>query len=125
MTQPYDGHYLTQADVPQGGWKVELAYFRQPWGKFCDTASYFSEKVSLFEIWAEVESLRDSGRLPELIEPNGPTDNWHADFYIIINVPGHPHEHPKLLVPNWITEFVKERQDAKEKARSLDTDHLR
>ncbi len=67
--------------------KVELIYFKST-GKYYTEGEYETEKPQLYEIWDEVQSLRKTKSLPGILG-----DEW----IILVNVPGHPHEHPKLL----------------------------
>ena len=86
--------------------KVVLTYFRAS-GKYYGDAEFESTKNSivdgigendqshppLFHVWAEVQEMRDTGRLPGLILNSG------KDFIILISVPEHQHDHPRLVLP--------------------------
>lgn len=70
--------------------KIELTYFK-PSGKYYSTGKFeVSAKMSLNDIWDHVKSLLREGKPPGLID--GP-----CSFIVLVNAPGHPHEHPKLL----------------------------
>lgn len=71
---------------------VQLTYFKRN-GKFYDTAKFQAyANWSLYEIWNLVRKLREEGRLPGLVDGAG------REFRILVNVPGHRHEHPHLIV---------------------------
>ncbi len=79
-----------------GGWvlqfTVKLTYFKKT-GKFYSDGEYVTTKHGLHDIWTEVESMRrDGGKRPGLC------DSKHDEFHVLVNVPGHPHEHPRLIV---------------------------
>lgn len=77
--------------------KVNLVYYR-PTGKYEHSASYETEQTVLFKIWDEVAQMASEGRLPGMIEGHG------KDYYIIsVDVPGHEHEHPHLVMPTMLT----------------------
>ena len=69
---------------------VKLTYFKLS-GKYYSEISYVSKKDSLFEIWDEVKRRRAVKRLWGLMI-------GHSPFHILVNVPGHPHEHPRLIL---------------------------
>lgn len=79
---------------------VELTYFKDS-GKYYSESKYITEKVSLWEIWAEVLELRTMRRLPGLIIN-------HSDFIVLISVPNHIHNHPHLIVGESIKELLKD-----------------
>lgn len=68
-----DGEYETRVEP------VEL-----PWPKL-------TKAPPLYQIWEEVEQLKDRQLLPGLRE-------GHSDFTVLIDVPDHPHRHPHLLL---------------------------
>lgn len=73
---------------------VKLTYFKRL-GKFYDEGEFrVHRSVSLFHIWDDVIERRDNGNLPGLIEWAG------KEFIILVNVPGHEHEHPRLIMPD-------------------------
>jgi len=69
---------------------VQLTYFKKN-GKYYSDGKYTSYKQELFEIWEEINNLKENGNLPGLSP--GP-----REFHILIEVPTHPHNHPCLLV---------------------------
>ena len=72
-------------------WNVELTYFNEN-GKFKYTGHYDSNKKEIFEIWNEVQEMFDKNIRPGLVDgPQG--------YYVLVNVPGHPNEHPHLILP--------------------------
>ncbi len=71
---------------------VELTYFRQG-GKYYSSGSISVDRgLSLYQIWDYIENLAYGRKLPDLIE-------GHYEFIVLINVPGHEHDHPRLLIP--------------------------
>jgi len=70
--------------------KVVLQYFRES-GKWYSEGEYNTDKKHLFDIWEEVLSMVRTKRLPGLVED-------HSDYYVLIDVPQHPHRHPHLIV---------------------------
>lgn len=69
--------------------KVELIYFK-PSGKYYSEGHYETKLEFLFEIWDEVREMVSNKELPGLMR-------GHSDFYVLVNVPGHKHEHPRLI----------------------------
>jgi hypothetical protein len=67
-----------------------LTYFKKR-GKFYDEAKFpVDSSMQLFKIWEMVEDMRNRGRLPGLVD-------GAKEFVILVNVPGHRHEHPRLI----------------------------
>lgn len=73
--------------------KVYLDYFRSS-GKWYSEGEYETEKTVLYEIWEEVALMENVRRLPGLVE-------GHGAYYVTINVPEHPHNHPHLILPSF------------------------
>lgn len=72
--------------------KVNLTYFKHT-GKYYSEGSYTTTNESLLGIWEEVRDMAFTTKtLPDLIE-------GHSEFIVSIDVPEHPHNHPKLLLP--------------------------
>ena len=70
---------------------VKLTYFK-PTGKYYAEGKYeVPEGYEVFDVWAEVNALRADGKLPGLVEGYG------KDFTILVEVPGHPQDHPRLI----------------------------
>lgn len=70
---------------------VKLTYFRRR-GKYYSEGEYsVPGDLALHQIWDQVERRRDSGNLPGLV-------HGAKEYHILINVPGHPHEHPRFLM---------------------------
>lgn len=70
----------------------KLTYFKRT-GKFYDEGSFdVPETMSLHEIWDMVRAKKNAGQLPGLVEGAG------REFIVSVNVPGHRHEHPHLVV---------------------------
>lgn len=71
---------------------VRLTYFKKN-GKFYDAAEFRAyANWSLYGIWNLVRKLREEGKLPGLVDGAG------REFMILVNVPGHRHEHPHLII---------------------------
>lgn len=74
-----------------GPWRVRLTYFKDT-GKFYSEGEYVSEKLALWEIWDEVKEMLKVGKRPGLVDRVN-------DFYVTVDVPEHPHNHPVLIFP--------------------------
>jgi hypothetical protein len=70
--------------------KVQLTYFKDT-GKYYGEGEYETNLDSLSDIWDEVRIMIKLGRRPGLIA------GCH-EFHTLINVPGHKHEHPRLIL---------------------------
>ena len=71
---------------------VNMTYFKKS-GKFYDEAWIsVPSDMELHQIWELVRRMRSEGRLEGLVEGAG------REFMILVNVPGHPHEHPHIIV---------------------------
>lgn len=71
---------------------VNMTYFKKS-GKFYDEAWIsVPSDMQLHQIWELVRRMRSEGRLEGLVEGAG------REFMILVNVPGHPHEHPHIIV---------------------------
>jgi hypothetical protein len=71
---------------------VNMTYFKKS-GKFYDEAWIsVPGDMELHQIWELVRRMRSEGRLEGLVEGAG------REFMILVNVPGHRHEHPHLIV---------------------------
>ena len=73
-------------------YRVQLTYFK-PSGKYYSTGDYDTDREWMFEIFEEVRELRDAGNLPHLVKGS-------KEFHILVEVPGHPHAYPALIVRN-------------------------
>jgi len=69
---------------------VKLTYFK-PSGKYYSEVSYVSKKDSLGDIWDEVKQRRTAKLLWGLV-------SGHSEFHVLIDVPNHPHRHPRLIL---------------------------
>ena len=69
---------------------VKLTYFRKS-GKYYSEGEYKSSKEFLFDIWDEVSDFRLDGKLPGLIA-------GAKEYVILVNVPDHPYDHPRLII---------------------------
>ena len=70
---------------------VKLTYFKAT-GKYYGEGIFEALMFPLFEIWDEVRKKMDMKCLPGLIPV-------HSDFIVLVEVPGHIHEHPHLMFP--------------------------
>ena len=73
---------------------VNLIYYKKT-GKFYSSGDFLvCEDTPLHVIWDIVAHKSVAGNLPGLVF------STHAhDFIISIDVPGHEHEHPHLMIP--------------------------
>lgn len=71
--------------------KVRLTYFRH-YGSYYSEAEYRTDMKPLDAIWAEISAMRQSRNLPGLGQ------NHHSDLIVLVEVPRHPHAHPRLLM---------------------------
>lgn len=78
--------------VPPEGWLVKLTYFK-PGGKYYTDVEYRSHCVNLFEVNREVDELRRS------VDPRTGMHGGGQEYVTLVEVPGHPHEHPHMLPP--------------------------
>ncbi len=67
---------------------VNLTYFKST-GQYYAAGNYQSEKSSLQDIWDEVRSMS---------KHPGLSGRWN-EGPISVEVPEHPHAHPRLIVP--------------------------
>lgn len=72
--------------------RVNLDYFR-PTGKWYASGHYDTTLEDLGDIWDEVRALAANRMLPGLCAN-------HSDYVVSINVPDHPHNHPRLIMPD-------------------------
>lgn len=86
-------------DVEQGAWLqhkttwfVELTYFKRTGKYYSSGTCTILNVTSLYEIWKQVREMLKRGTWPGLID--GP-----HDFFTLVRVPEHPHDHPKLILP--------------------------
>lgn len=71
---------------------VKLTYFKQS-GKFYTEGEFsIPESSGMLDAWARVEEMQAEGRLPGLV------DNAR-EFIVLIRVPDHPADHPRLIFP--------------------------
>jgi hypothetical protein len=72
--------------------KVKLIYFKSDTGKYYAEGSYDTKVDDLYDIWDEVEQMAKIRKLPGLSEGS-------YGWIISVDVPDHPHNHPKLILP--------------------------
>jgi hypothetical protein len=71
---------------------VKLTYFKRN-GKFYDQGEFLaSAHTPLYQIWENVRDMRSLGKLPGLVDGAG------QEFNILVEAPGHPHEHPHIVM---------------------------
>jgi len=68
---------------------VELIYFNMR-GKYYSGGSYQTTRLHLAEIWNEVFEMQIAKNLPGLV-------SGHSEYIVLIDVPDHPHRHPRIL----------------------------
>lgn len=71
-------------------YNVKLTYFKSG-GKYYSGGEYQTKKKDLGDIWDEVRHMRSIRHLPGLAE-------GCSEFVVLIEVPDHPHNHPRLIV---------------------------
>jgi hypothetical protein len=71
--------------------KVLLTHFK-PSGKYYTHGEYETDKTELFAIHQQVAGFAQHNMLPGLAPD-------HSDFFTLVGVPDHPHDHPHLVVP--------------------------
>ena len=70
--------------------EVKLTYFK-PSGKYYSTGEMeVPGTMHLQDIWDIVDGRISAGQLPGLIE-------GHSEFIVYIEVPRHPHNHPRIM----------------------------
>lgn len=69
---------------------VKLSYFKTG-GKWHSEGEYESEQEAIFQIWEEVTEMLLAGIWPGLVDGK-------YDYHVLIEVPGHPHDVPHLVV---------------------------
>lgn len=76
--------------------RVKLVYYKQS-GKYYTSASYQTKLEDLSDIWAEVRLLIKNNEAPGLtrLDPK-----YNFEFITSVSVPSHPHNHPKLIIPD-------------------------
>jgi Lar family restriction alleviation protein len=67
-----------------------LTYFRKNGKYYSDGKFEVPDSFDLYEVWEIVRGMRDAGILPGLVD-------GAREYSILINVPGHRHEHPHLI----------------------------
>jgi len=69
---------------------VKLTYFRASGKYYSDNEFEVNEDLNLHEIWDKVEEMIRDKDMP------GMSDGYYPAF-TLVDVPGHPHEHPTLI----------------------------
>ncbi len=70
--------------------KVQLTYFKDT-GKYYAEGEYETKEASLLEIYHEIRKMLYRGKRPGLLA-------GHDGFHVLVNVAGHEHEHPRLML---------------------------
>ena len=68
---------------------AKLTYFKET-GKYYSEGEYDSSEDELYKIWREVRKMQREGTLPGLTPG--------SKFHVLVKVPGHPHDHPTLML---------------------------
>ena len=69
---------------------VNLTYFKDT-GKYYSDSWYFSQFTDLGDIWNEVRQMWHNGPLPGL-------SGTKCEFLVLVDVPDHEHNHPRLII---------------------------
>lgn len=88
--------------IYSGPWSVKIDYFKES-GKFYSEGEYTSKKLHLFEIWTELIDMFTNGKRPGLIDGS-------LEFYAVVSVPDHPHNHPFLITPQRVFDNSPQRK---------------
>jgi len=80
----------------EGKLTVKLTYFKTS-GKYYSEGEFLTDHKPLFEIWDEINVLFSNFERPGLI-------NGRQEFVTLVEVPGHEHDHPRLIFPQFIPE---------------------
>jgi len=78
---------------------ARLTYFREN-GKYYSQAEVISHKNSIYEIWEDIKNRLKGENWPGLI-------NRQIGWYVLIEVPGHPNNHPLLILTDRIQTLDK------------------
>ena len=70
---------------------VNLTYFKRTGKYYSEGSLQVPDSISIYEIWIIVKNLKIKKELPDLIV-------GHSDFIVLIKVPEHPYNHPKLIL---------------------------
>jgi hypothetical protein len=71
---------------------VKITYFKKS-GKYYTDGEYTTQMLQMYEIWEELQQMFDNGKRPGLVD-------GVLEFYAVVEVPNHPHNHPHLIRPN-------------------------
>ena len=85
-------------------WKVEVHSFKIS-GKYAYDHSYQTEHDNILDIFNEVIELQKAGALPGVIP-----SSWQTDWILSIRIPGHPLDHPRLIIPSHYYNAMKQVQ---------------
>lgn len=85
-------HTITLVRAPQ--WLVKVTVFKGP-GKYYTEGEYHSTHSDLHKIFEEVRVMHKTGRLPGILPTDAP--EGHQRWNALVQVPGHPHDHPNLI----------------------------
>lgn len=73
--------------------RVKLRYFK-PSGKWYESGEFYVPyNLELYQIWDKVKERAANGDLPGLAKSSTP-----YKYFITVDVPGHPNEHPHMIV---------------------------
>lgn len=70
---------------------AKLSYFKRSGKWYADGSLEVDGSRPLFELWADIKKLLDSGKWPGLID--GP-----HDFFVHVDIPDHRHAHPHMIM---------------------------
>lgn len=77
-------------------WTVTVKYFKTT-GKYYGEGEFKSTGGTIWEILNELRGKLDNDIRPGLVDGKN-------EYIIIMEVPGHPHDHPTLILPKHLEE---------------------
>ena len=73
---------------------VKLNYYKKT-GKWYASGKFLvRDDKDLHKIWNQVKLMMANGYLPGLVQSSEP-----YEYIVSVDVPGHKHEHPHLIIP--------------------------
>lgn len=79
--------------------QVHLQYFKHTGKYYADGEMEVPGDMAMYEIFKLVRKRQREGNLPGVNRP--------GDYYIVVDVPAHPHNHPAIILPEKIEKFIK------------------
>lgn len=72
---------------------ARLTYFKRSGTYYTEAEMPYADGTALHDVWAQVERLRECGELPGLN-----SGGRRSELVILVEAPGHPHDHPRLIL---------------------------